>query len=363
MSQQQKALIVPNRDAGKFSFTTRDIPKPGSGEVLVRNIAIALNPVDAITPKNPDIIEQFFGGFPATGGYDGAGVIHEIGEGVSGWSVGDKILYQCAHGHDYFTFQEYTLTFATRVAKIPANVTFDQAATLPLALATAAIGMYEARSEPGAISGGAGYTAPWEEGGRGKYAGQPIIISGGASSVGQFAIQLAKLSGFDPIITTSSASNTEYCKAAGATHVINYKEMPPDQLPAEIRKVISEPFQFIVHASGDANSQKVYWDMLANGGTLVTTTNPSVGKRNDVADDGTGRRNVSIFASINEGPHVGFATRMYAALTGMLEHGELKPNNIELVSNGLAGVPDALERYFAQGVSGVKLVARLSETP
>ena len=68
--------------------------------------------------------------------------------------------------------------------QIPPNLTFDEAATLPLAVATAVFGFYSRRAEP-PNRGGAGLTPFWEGGGRGKYAGQPVVILGGSSAVGQ----------------------------------------------------------------------------------------------------------------------------------------------------------------------------------
>jgi NADPH:quinone reductase-like Zn-dependent oxidoreductase len=69
-----------------------------------------------------------------------------------------------------------------RRAQIPDNLTFDQAATIPLALATAALGLYNKKQQP---HGGLALYPPWEEGGRGKYSGQPILVIGGSSAVGQ----------------------------------------------------------------------------------------------------------------------------------------------------------------------------------
>lgn len=67
--------------------------------------------------------------------------------------------------------------------QIPANLSFDEAATVPLTMATAALGLYGKKNKP---RGGLELFPPWVEGGEGKYAGQPILIIGGSSSVGQF---------------------------------------------------------------------------------------------------------------------------------------------------------------------------------
>lgn len=80
------------------------------------------------------------------------------------------------------------------VTQIPENISFDQAASVPLGLATATIGLYT----PAEGRGGAGLVAPWKEGGRGKYAGQPIVIFGGSSSVGQYGESFpCELGGFE----------------------------------------------------------------------------------------------------------------------------------------------------------------------
>lgn len=68
-------------------------------------------------------------------------------------------------------------------SQIPANLNFDQAAAIPLCLNTAALGLYAPHS---AERGGAALAVPWQPSGRGKYAGQPILVFGGASTVGQF---------------------------------------------------------------------------------------------------------------------------------------------------------------------------------
>ena len=68
--------------------------------------------------------------------------------------------------------------------QLPSSLSFEQGATLPLAVVTAVFGLYSGRIASGELRG-AELTAPWENGGRGKYAGQPIVIVGGSSAVGQ----------------------------------------------------------------------------------------------------------------------------------------------------------------------------------
>lgn len=76
------------------------------------------------------------------------------------------------------------------VGKIPPNLTYEQAATIPLCYATAAIGLYKPKASlvlpNGFDVGGAGLTPPWAEGGIGKYKGNAAVVFRGSSSVGQF---------------------------------------------------------------------------------------------------------------------------------------------------------------------------------
>ena len=69
------------------------------------------------------------------------------------------------------------------VCQIPDNISFDQAATLPLTLATTVVGLWAHHSE---ASESLNFPAPWEEGGTTKFAGQPALIIGGSTSVGQY---------------------------------------------------------------------------------------------------------------------------------------------------------------------------------
>lgn len=97
------------------------------------------------------------------------------------------------------------------MAKIPSNISFEEAASLPTGIAEAVVGLYSAKPN------GAGFTIPLEPEERGKLAGKPLLILGGAGSVGQAVIQFARLFGFSPIFTTASFKNEEYLKSLGAT--------------------------------------------------------------------------------------------------------------------------------------------------
>lgn len=185
------------------------------------------------------------------------------------------------------------------------------------------------------------------------------------------AIHLAKMSGFDPIITTSSAHNTPYCEAAGATHVIDYHKTPygPEFTKAVSEIIAGNPLKVIYNCTFDEASQLACWSLLSSGGRLILAA-ASNGARGLVKEcneeDEQGRMIVTIFASPHSdevGGDARLGKSLFGALEKMLRDGDLKPSKVELVPGGLSGVGDALGKLASKKVSGAKLVARIADTP
>lgn len=86
MPDQQLALIIPSKQA-TFTVASRKIPKPGPGEVLVKLQATALNPFDAKIHRDGTFVDSY----PAVLGTDGAGIVEEIGEGVTKFNPGERM--------------------------------------------------------------------------------------------------------------------------------------------------------------------------------------------------------------------------------------------------------------------------------
>jgi NADPH:quinone reductase-like Zn-dependent oxidoreductase len=93
-------------------------------------------------------------------------------------------LFQCTIRPQASTSQQYAIVPSDFVVKIPSNFTFDEAASMPLGIATSFIGLYAPKSDK--QGGGAGLTPFYEEHGKGRYAGKPIVVLGGATSMGQY---------------------------------------------------------------------------------------------------------------------------------------------------------------------------------
>ncbi|KZT64341.1 GroES-like protein [Daedalea quercina L-15889] len=347
---EQKALYLPEK-FGTFTVGTAPIYKPAQDEVLVKIEATGLNPADWGIQTYGMLLEKY----PAILGLDVAGTVEELGANVTRFKKGDRVLTKGTIGkYDRSGFQQYMLTYEFMAAKIPDGMSFDEAATMPLGLCTSAVALYH--DGVNAIGGTCGLTPPWEEGGRDKYQGQPILVLGGAGAVGQAAIQLLKLSGFGPIITTASLHNADYLKKLGATHVIDRK-LSPEAIQAEIRKITSKPLKTIFDAAGLPETQNLGYDLLASGGTMAAVRPDAVKPEKKVAD----KKSFFMYADVSRPENRKLGTSLFAKLTELLERRDLKPNFVEVVPNGLEGVIPGLEK-LKKGVSCVKLIVHPQET-
>lgn len=345
MPDQQLALIIPSKQA-TFTVAGRKIPKPGPGEVLVKLQATALNPSDAKIHQNGTLVDTY----PAVLGTDGAGIVEEIGEGVTRFDPGERIFFHGAFDdNDLATFQQYCVVTTDFAAKVPRSLSLDQASTIACGIGTAAIGMY------GTING-IGLIPPWDRGGWCKYKGWPILILGGAGSVGNYVIQLAKLSGFSPIITTASLKHTEHLKSLGANHVIDrYLSLPA--LKQAVMKITGSRIHIMYDSISTAGTQEAAWSLLAPGGKLVVTQPSLISK-----DSNDSRQVVPVDGSPQSDENWETGKRLWAHLERWVEDGHILPNHVELLPGGLRAIPEALGRFNAGKVDGVKMVVRPQDT-
>lgn len=189
---------------------------PREGEIVVKNHAVAINPLDWIIQVAGNVVYRRLK-YPLVLGADLAGEVVEVGAGVTRFTVGDRVL-----GHAVGTdkdrntpaegaFQEYTVLLAHMAAPIPDAMPYESAAVLPLALSTAACGLFQrdqlALHHPSA--------AP-------EPAGETLLVWGGATSVGSDAIQLAVAAGYE-VITTASPQNFAYVTGLWASQVFDYR--------------------------------------------------------------------------------------------------------------------------------------------
>ncbi|KAF5313950.1 hypothetical protein D9758_018684 [Tetrapyrgos nigripes] len=344
---QQKALLLEGKN-GRFVVST--IPKPTSalaGELLIKVHAAALNPIDWYTQEG-----MFIDKYPAISGHDIAGEVEEVGDGVVGFKKGDRIMTQgmgWPFANEYGGFQQYARAVAELAAKIPQNITYSQAASIPLALATAAIGLYAESPN------GAGLNPTFDT--SVDYSGDTVLIIGGATSVGQFAIQLLRIVKFGHIITYASGKHQAYLKSLGATEFIDRKDVSFADLPGAVQRLTSAPIKVVFDGVGKHDSTLTGYEILASGGNLVIL-DPEF---ETIKDKGNDKNTVKVYGSVHPSATREFGKVMYKKLTELLEK-DIVPNRVEILPGGLAGIAPGLERMKAGTVSGVKLVAHPQET-
>ncbi|KAF9236633.1 chaperonin 10-like protein [Melanogaster broomeanus] len=343
----QKALWLPEVGAD-FTVGTTDIPDPGPGEALVKLEASALNPIDWKVQKHGFVMVREY---PAIIGQEAAGVVVKVGEDVTNLVKGDKVIFHAPLSNKYSAYKEYTLVAADLAAKIPDNISFDDAASIPASISPFVVGFYSQQPHGFAL------TLPFEgEGGVGKYSDYSIIIMGGASSLGQYAIQLAKISGFSPIIATASLHNKDLLLSLGATHVLDRK-LSSDALKEELTKITATPVSYAFDAVSLDDTQQAAYDLLAPGGKLAIVLPPAV-----KPVEGSGKEVIFVFGSFQLPQNRELGARFFVELTKWLAEGKIKPNAVEVLPGGLSAVSAGLKRLENNAVSARKLVIRPAET-
>ncbi|KAF5367668.1 hypothetical protein D9757_010970 [Collybiopsis confluens] len=338
----QKVLYL---EKPKGSFVVSDAPvlKPGPGQLSVKVISVALNPLDWKIQAS----DFFVAKYPAILGTDLAGEVTEIGEGVLGFSRGDKVFFLGFPSNDLAGFQQYTLIPADIVGKIPSNIDFDEAATIPLAFTTAAIGLM--------ASTNAGLDPNFEL--KRKYTGQAAVVYGGSTSIGQQAIQILRLLGYSKIITGASAQHTDFLKSLGATDVIDRGQVPTEKFAETARKMAGGPIKIVFNSVMDGGkSTAACLDTLDEGGVVADVDPDSAG------DVGNGKKRSAIFGSSHTPENREFARKYWKVLPKLIQEGAIVPNRVEKVPNGLAGIAGGLQKLKSNQVSGVKLVANPQDT-
>lgn len=189
-----KAMVITSSaDGGTLDWREVPEPTPGPGELLVRVHATALNRAD---------LAQRRGAYPRPdtniAGLEAAGEVVGMGEGVTGFAVGERVMAMCVGG-----YAEYTTIDHRLAVRVPERLSWEEAAAVPVAYMTA----HDALITNAHLQ-----------------AGESVLVHAASSSVGVAAIQIAKLWGARPVIGTSGVSEKLTVLAAqGLDRGINYR--------------------------------------------------------------------------------------------------------------------------------------------
>ncbi|KFF60643.1 NADPH:quinone reductase [Cryobacterium sp. MLB-32] len=235
----------------------RPIPTPGAGEVRVQVRVSGVNPTDwkSRQGSGPDQPLAFPEVVP---NQDGAGVIDAVGPGVDGLSVGQRVwIWEAAWQRANGTAQQFVVLPASHAVPLPAEASFDVGASLGIPALTAhrcltvsALGSN--RLAPGSLDG------------------ITVLVAGGAGAVGHAAIQLARWAGATVITTVSNAVKDTLVRAAGAHHVVNYRDQDPE---AAVRALAPGGVDIVVEVSAAQNSAWTANVMAPNGVIAVYSDN------------------------------------------------------------------------------------------
>jgi NADPH:quinone reductase-like Zn-dependent oxidoreductase len=195
----------------------KEIERPvvGPGEVLVRTAAAGLNPVDTQVRAGTWVLEEM-GGPPMILGWDLAGVVEEVGEGVSGFSAGDRVFGMPRFPALARCDAEYVSAPADEIARAPDALTVEETGALPLAGLTAWQALVS--------------TAGVGEGDR-------VLVTAAAGGVGHLAVQIAKACGAH-VFGTARAAKHDFLRGLGVDQPIDYTTGPLDQAVTDVDVVI-----------------------------------------------------------------------------------------------------------------------------
>jgi NADPH2:quinone reductase len=210
------------------------VPEPGPGEVRVRVAFSGVNPTDwksrsAAQPgPNGQVPNQ-----------DGSGTVEAVGQGVDPVLVGERVwIWEAAWQRRWGTAAEHTVVPARHVVLLGADPSFELGASLGIPFLTAHRCLTVAEALPDRLGAGA-------------LTGHTVLVQGGAGAVGNAAIQLARWADATVIATVSGPRKAQLAAAAGADHVVDYRQQ---DVVAEVRKIAPKGVQAVVEVSAATNA-------------------------------------------------------------------------------------------------------------
>eukprot|EP00980_Cylindrotheca_fusiformis_P001731 scaffold397_cov111-Cylindrotheca_fusiformis.AAC.9 len=247
--ETMKAVVFSDFAKDSSALSVKEVPKPfieKPDEVLIKVHASALNPIDKYRASGD--FEQMLPEEYDTSvlGYDVAGIIEEVGEEAGkSFKVGDEVYVRIGKPLKYGSTAEYTVSCLHDIAKKPSNISFSQAASIPLAGLTALQALRKG----------------------GVKEGSKVFITGGAGGVGSLAIQIAKkmLKASYVCTTASPGAGTELCKKQGADRVVDYRS-------EDFEKVLAgEDFDMAFDTTNEAGKMGT---LLKKGGKIISIAGP-----------------------------------------------------------------------------------------
>ncbi|KAL4900077.1 hypothetical protein BDW74DRAFT_188653 [Aspergillus multicolor] len=328
MSTQKAVIITSPKQEGLV--TDRSLPTLRDDYILIKTVAVALNPTDwkhiaYLAP--PGVLV----------GCDYAGVVEEVGPAVKKeWKKGDRVagfVHGCnAVQPEDGAFAQYIVAKGDIQIRIPDNLSFEEAATLGVGIMTVGQGLYQSLglSLP---------EAPSKD-------GEPILIYGGSTATGTLAIQFAKLSGYK-VITTCSPHNFDLVKKLGADEVYDYKDLSSAK---KIRESTNDKLRLVFDTISLEPSAKFCEQAISTaGGEYSALLSVKVDRENVRSRVTLGYTVVGEEFMFGQTPYPAkpedkaFAEKFAVIAEGLLGSGQVKVHRPKVGKEGLKGVIEGLK--------------------
>jgi NADPH2:quinone reductase len=266
-------------------------PKPGEGQLVIRNHAIGVNPVETYIRSGRYPMPPL----PLTPGSDAAGTVLTVGAGVKRFQAGDRVY---TAGTLSGAYAEQSLSRESQVHPLPANVSFEQGAALGVPYATAYRALFQK-----------GKALPAET----------VFIHGASGGVGTAAVQLARAAGLKVIGTAGSDRGMKLVSEQGAHHVVNHSA--PGYLDQVMQLTGGGGVELVVEMLANVNLGKDL-TILARSGRVVV-----VGSRGpiEINPRDTMTRDASVHGMILFNATEQELMQIHAALAAALEKGTISP--------------------------------------
>ncbi|KAL8995675.1 MAG: hypothetical protein Q9169_004645 [Polycauliona sp. 2 TL-2023] len=340
-----------------------EIPVPKDDEVVIKVVVSGSNPKDWKIPAK-------FYNQSMNSGDDIAGLVHQVGRNVYEFKPGDRVAAFHQMMSPGGSFAEYAVSWAHTTFHIPHHTSFEEAASIPLAAMTAALGLYQRLD---------GLPLPWHPATKPI----PLIIYGAATAVGAYAIKLAQLSNIHPLICIAGrgAPFVETLIDPSKGDIILDYRSGDSKLVSAVRdaasKVPSGKIDYAFDAVSEHNSIQNICQILDHQTGQVTFVLPSddgnpipttitgamttVGSVHDAGDTGDLKRVQKQAASKTGDSDFGYV--LFRFFGRGLAEGWFSGHPTETRKGGLAGVEGALRDLKDGKASAVKYVLKIEDTP
>jgi len=283
-------------------------------------------------------------------GDDIAGTIHELGQDTSGFGlkVGDRVAAFHEMGKPGGSYAEYGISWATTTFPLPDKTSFEEGAALPLAALTSAIGLYARLFLP----------QPWTP----AKENIPLVIYGGSSAVGTYAIQLAQRSNIHPIIAVAGHAQQhveKFIDRSKGDTIVDYRNGDEAVVKGIKDALKGQKLYYAFDAVSEKGSYQNLVKVLEPQGSKITLVLP--GKDYSEIPKSIEQSVTTVGSVHNESKDFGYVYSRY--LSKGLEEGWFKPQPQEVVPGGLEGVQKALQNLKDGKASAVKYVFRIADTP